>query len=452
MDKAHSLECAIEAENCRIENVRFFDASRQLDENATDILVCDGKIKKIGRHPLKNDLYNEAGQKCLRIDGKGLWLWPGLVDGHVHLREPGYEHKESFASGCRAAAHGGYTTVICEPNTKPPLASPNVINKMALQSKKNGCINVLFKAAMTHNRNGRRLANYQELKKLSHVVALSDDGDPVSSALLMDAACREAAKSHFLLSPHCEDSERVIHDYESGAYPGFKRTRAYHNETLYVKRDARCAVKHGCKIHFSHLSLACSISFLTDIRNSTHQKSNITCEVTPHHLLLSERDYPPGKAPVVNPPLRTTNDVAALQQALKDGRIDAIGTDHAPHSRTEKLQGAMGLVGLETSLALILTYFVRPRHITPLDACRLLSSAPAKIFNVSCGSAIEGQNADLVLIDPQRRWVVDTDDFYSKSKNTSFEGHNLIVKAIGTIVNGKFVFANNSVKNRIMKP
>lgn len=450
MDKSRSLECTIKAKNCLIENVRFVDGSRHLDETETDILLSDGRIKKIAPHPLNSDLIIETEQEYVRIDAKGLWLWPGLVDGHVHLREPGYEHKETFASGCRAAACGGYTTVICEPNTNPPLASACVINEAARKSKNDGCVNVLFKAAMTHNREGRRVAEYQEFKGTSDVVALSDDGDPVSSALLSDMVCREAAKTPFVLSPHCEDSERVISDYESGAYPGFKRTLPYHNETLYVERDARCALKHGCKIHFSHLSFESSISLISDIRNSPSLKSHITCEVTPHHLLLSERDYTPGKTPRVNPPLRSKNDVAALQEALKDGRIDAIGSDHAPHSHSEKLQGAMGFIGLETSLALILTHFVRPGHITPLDACRLLSSAPAIIFNIHGGSAIEGQSADLVLIDPHRRWEVDSENFYSKSKNTPFEGHQLIGKAIGTIVKGKFVFADISLKNRIV--
>ncbi len=438
-----------EYKNWLLKNVRLIDGSRCLDEQNVDLVVSSGKILQIApRIPPSSVPDPTNGENLQELDCKGLWLWPGLIDGHVHFRDPGLEHKENFLSGGKAAARGGYTAVVCEPNTKPPLADTDIIEMAVEKAQKNCRIRTYFKAAMTYRRKGGRVADYETFKKWKEIVAVSDDGDPVSSMTLMDAVCRQSAACNLLLSPHCEDSPRALNDYEAGIDPGFDPLTPYRNETLYVERDAALAAKYGCKIHFSHLSLESSVDVIQRYKKMDGASKRMTCELTPHHLLLSARDYPPDSIPAVNPPLRSRNDVQALGKALCDGVIDAIASDHAPHSREEKSQGANGLIGLETTLGLILTYFVRPGLLAPVDACRLLSSAPATIFHLPGGEILEDKEADLVLIDPAKKWIVDPEKFESKSRNTPFEGRQLTGKAVGTMVGGQFVFADDDLLNR----
>ncbi len=429
--------------NILIRNIRLTDASAGLDVENIDVILSGGAIRKLGSPPT-----GETFADPTVIDGRGLWLWPGLIDGHVHFREPGFEYKETFRTGSRAAARGGYTCVVCEPNTDPPLADLPTLKEAIRKARESAAVRTYFKAAMTQRREGRRVADYAPLAALEEVRAISDDGDPVSSKALMDEICRQATHWDFLLCPHCEDSPRALHDYEEGIDPGFHPGDPYTNETAYVKRDAALAARHGCSVHFSHLSLRSSLEAIDDRRNRSGHRSRVTCEATPHHLLLSAGDDPEAEAPSVNPPLRSGEDVRALQDALVRGRIDAIASDHAPHSQADKEAGACGLLGLETTLGLILTDFVRPGLLKPMDACRLLSSAPAAIFALPGGRIREGEPADLVFINPEKRHIVDPSEFESISRNTPFEGRRLTGGAIGTMVRGEFVYMDEEMRER----
>ncbi len=434
-----------------IKGIRLMDGGLGVDEREVDLLVGDDRIKLIASDADPSTI--AAGSREIRvIQGRGLWLWPGLVDGHVHFREPGYEYKETFRSGGRAAARGGYTSVICEPNTDPPPDSAEMIAQAMEKARCSTVVRTYFKAAMTRGRQGREVSDYGSLAPAPGVAALSDDGDPVSSLSVMEQVCSNAARWRLLLSPHCEDSPRALADFAAGVDPGFTPGRAFTNETLYVVRDMLLAGKYGCNIHFSHLSLASSIEALAGRRGGMNEGVRISCEATPHHLLLSDEDYPAGDAPSVNPPLRSKRDVQALQDALSGGLIDAIASDHAPHSEEDKAGGACGLIGLETTLGLVLTYFVGPGRISPLDACRLLSSAPASVFGLPGGVVQEDAPADLVFIDPDKRWTVDPSEFESLSRNTPFAGRELAGRAVGTMVGGRFAHMDDDLKNRMINP
>ena len=428
--------------------IRLTDGGRGVDEEETDLLIGGGRVKRIDSPLPRHHEKKESGDLRL-IDGRGLWLWPGLVDAHVHFREPGFEHKENFLSGSRAAARGGYTSVICEPNTQPPLAFENALERAITKARKAGGVRKYFKAAMTYHRKGRRIADFQALSNIPEVVAFSDDGDAVSSLTLMEHICKECAPFGLPLSPHCEDSPRALEDCEAGVHPGFKPGAPYANESHYVERDADLALRYGCPIHFSHLSLGSSLNAISKFRSMPQKRAPVSCEVTPHHLLLSADDYSSADLPSVNPPLRSEKDMLAMRRALCTGHIDAVASDHAPHSDEEKRDGACGLVGLETTLGLIITEFVKPGRLSPLHACSLLSSNPAAIFGLQGGSITKGEPADLTVIDPDKRWVVDPAHFASRSRNTAFAGRHLTGKAIGTMCGGRFTYMDEVLRKRM---
>jgi dihydroorotase len=383
------------------------------------------------------------------IEAGGLWLWPGLVDAHVHFREPGFTQKETIASGGAAAVRGGYTSVICEPNTEPPIDSAELVRSLAAKARRESPARVYFKAAMTRGREGDRLGALEELAREPGVVALSDDGDPVSSEALMAEVCEAAARLDLLLSPHCEDSPRALARRDAGASEGFDPGAPYDNEASYIERDLELAQRFGCRIHFSHVSLARSVEVIEGVRRGGEAPGNVTFEVTPHHLLLSADDFAGGSVPRVNPPLRSSSDREAIQRALVDGVADMIATDHAPHTPEDKAQGACGLIGLETALGLVLTYFVRERRVTVADAVRAMCVRPAHVFGLPGGSLAEGQPADAVLIDPDEQWQVRGADFASLSRNTPYEGWQLRGRAVAVLVGGRLVHVRDSARDRL---
>jgi dihydroorotase len=283
---------------------------------------------------------------------------------------------------------------------------------------------------------GRRPGDVAALAGMPEVVALSDDGDPVVDPEVMATVCRLAAAARVPLAPHCEDSPRALDAFERGEDPGFRPGEPYTNEARYVRRDLGLAAQFGCRIHFSHVSLADTVAAI----GAAPSGARVTFEATPHHLLLCREDYAPGEAPTVNPPIRSEADRRALREAVLSGQCDVIASDHAPHTAQDKAAGACGLVGLETTLGLVLTHFVQPGLLSPADAVGLMSAAPARVFGLPGGTLSAGSAADMVLVEPEREWTVQPEAFRSRSRNTPYAGWTLRGKAVATWVGGEPVY------------
>ena len=406
-----------------------------------DVLVLNGRVARVEESisPAEACAAADAGRGFTVVDAAGLWLWPGLVDVHVHFREPGFTRKETLHTGSLAAAAGGYTSVVCEPNTDPPVASVALVRELRDRAAREALVRVYFKAAMTAGRRGAEPADVAALAAEDGVVALSDDGDPVAGAELMADVCRLAARHGMLLSPHCEDSPRALEMIAAGADPGFAPAEPYANEANYVQRDLALALEHGCRIHFSHVSLARSVEAIVQGRRGHDGVQAVTFEACPHHLLLCREDFGAEEPPGVNPPIRPAADRDALRRALMSGAVDVIATDHAPHTAEDKAAGASGLVGLETALGLTLTHLLGPDGLAPADVVRLMSLGPARAFGLPAGTLAMGAPADMVLVDPDEQWTVDASGFRSKSSNTPFGGWRLRGRAAATYVGGREV-------------
>jgi dihydroorotase len=414
---------------------------------ALGVLISGEKIKEIAQ--------NIVAQEATFIDAQGKILVPGLVDVHVHFREPSQEYKEDLRTGSMAAAAGGFTSVIAEPNTIPPIDTPARLRRLLNVAKKKSIVNFYSKAAISKGTMGISLTDVAKLREAS-AKAISDDGNPVPGLRLMRNALIKGKESGVLVTPHDEESalyrERIIRQEEKHgkrsinvqmpySSPG---AGPYTSEAGFIKRDIELAEKADGRIHFSHVSLARSVEL---IESAKKRGVRVTAEVTPQHLLLTERmakDIGPNAK--VNPPLRSEEDVAAVREGLANGTIDVIASDHAPHSTEEKNrpwdQAPFGVVGLETTLGLILTFLVRPGILTLSQAIEKLTGAPARIFGLNSlgiGSLRPGAKADLTLIDLNRKWKVDAGRFYSKGRNCPFDGWDLRGKAILTMVSGRIV-------------
>ncbi len=414
-----------------------------------DILIDGHKIQDVG-----NEIVDEEAQI---INVSGMIIAPGLVDAHVHFREPGQEYKETIESGSRAAAAGGFTTVVLEPNTSPPVDDPSSIAKVLEIARKSSIVNVYLKAAITKGMMGERLTDIQALKNAG-AVAISEDGNPVGDEKLMHEALKMSKSANILVSPHCEESKfyREKEQLKQKKPPflfGDGTQRPYWAEADFIKRDIALTKKTGAKLHVSHVSLAKSVDLIARAKS---EGVDITAEATPHHLILTEEDAKNiGTNAKVNPPLRTKEDVDAVREGLINGVIDIIASDHAPHSLEEKElpwesssgrgEAAFGLIGLETTLALVLTYLVKPGLLTLPQAIDKLSAIPAKIFGLKAGSLALGSNADITVIDPEEKWKIDVSRFYSKSRNCPFNGWEVQGKAVMTIVRGCVVMKEGGI-------
>jgi len=417
-------------------------ASLLTEELATprvsDVLIDDGKISGIEE--------NIVAHEATTIDAGGKVLVPGLVDAHVHFREPGQEYKEDLHTGSSAAAAGGFTTVIAEPNTVPPIDTPARLRRLLHTAGKKSIINFYSKSAITKGTMGYRLTNIAKLKEAG-ARAVSDDGNPIPSRRLMRNALARGKECGILVSPHCEESalyrQRILSSLPQMPYapPG---ASPYTSEAGFIERDIELAEKIGARLHISHVSLARSVEI---IANAKKRGVNVTAEATPQHLLLTDKMAKEiGPNAKVNPPLRSEEDMAALREGLANGTIDIIASDHAPHSPEEKSrswdQAPFGVIGLETTLGLVLTYLVRPSILTLSEAIEKMTITPAKIFGLDVlgvGTLGPGLKADLTLIDLDRKWKVDINSFYSKGRNCPFNGWELQGKAILTIVEGRVV-------------
>ena len=431
------------AENLLIQGGRVIDPSSRRDEIA-DVLIEDGKIAKVGR-----GLPAAAGTAV--IDARGKIVMPGLIDLHVHLRDPGFEEKEDMESGTAAAAMGGFTAIACMPNTEPPADNDSVVTSILRKAREAGHVRVYPIGAVTKDRAGKELAEMGEMKAAG-AVAFSDDGSPVATSEVLRCALEYLKTFGSTLIDHPEDKSLSeggqINRGLTSTIAGFRGIPA-ESEEIAVARDLIVTRLTGGKLHLTHISTKGSVEL---IRQAKEQGLKVTCDVTPHHLTLSEEavlETAYDTNTKVNPPLRSKEDVEAVKRALADGTIDAVGTDHAPHHVDDKWvefdYAENGISGLETSVSLIVDKLVRPGLISWLRMAEAMSLNPARILGVPGGTLAEGSVADVTLIDPDYEYSVDPRQFRSKGKNTPFAEWRLTGTPHATIVGGKVVMKGRSL-------
>lgn len=409
------------------------DPATGLDGRA-DIFIKDGKIKAIS-----SDI--KVNNNTTVIDATLKHVVPGLIDCHTHLREPGLEYKETIETGSRAAAKGGYTTLICEPNTIPPIDSIEMVESLMEKVCQKSIINIYTKACITKGLLGEELTDIEKLSKDKRVRALSDDGNPVFYEALMKKACELAAHNNIVVSPHCEDSQisldKAKENDDVAHFPG----KPFCHETDFIIREIKCTEQVKGWLHISHVSLKNSLEIIQQAKE--RNLARITCEVTPHHLLLDENfKNMNGDVPKTNPPLRSQEDVEALQNGVSNSIVDVIATDHAPHTYKDIKNGASGIVGLETALSVILTKLVHPGILSLKKVIQKMSTNPAQIFKIPGGSLAVGMPADITIIDMDKEWIVDVEKFESKARNCPFHGWTLKGKVVLTLIGGRVVFDN----------
>ena len=390
-------------------------------KNRCDVLIDDGRIAAIGQ--------NLPSEGAEILDAAGLWVTPGFVDLHCHLREPGYEHKEDVASGTAAAARGGFTSICCMANTDPVNDSAVVTEFIKKKAALAGPVHVHPIAALTKKLKGEELSEVGELQEAG-AVALSDDGKSVKSALRMRLALSYAKRFGMTIISHPEDEDLVDGGVMNEGYwstalglPGITRVA----EESIIARDCMLAELENTNIHIAHVSTAGGAEI---VRQMKKRGVSVTCETAPHYLYATDEWVQGYDARTkVNPPLRTEADRAALIEALKDGTIDCIATDHAPHhiddKNVEYAIASSGISGFETAFAICWTALVEPGHFTPEQLFEKLTSAPAKILNLDAGALEVGRSADIAIVDGNEEWTVDPAKFASKGKNTPFAGRTL---------------------------
>lgn len=384
------------------------------------------------------------------IDLKGKIVSPGFIDLHVHLREPGFEAKETIKTGTRAAARGGFTTVACMPNTHPVIDSVEVVQEILRKAEQEGSARVLPIGAITKGEKGLELCDYQSLKEAG-VVALSDDGVGVQNSRIMKEAMIQAHKLNLPIVAHCE--EESILEKGASVHAGKFAVRYQlkgipsEAESIHVARDILLAEDVGVHYHVCHISTEQSVRL---VREAKARGQKVTAEVTPHHLLLCEDDIP-GLDPnyKMNPPLRSKKDQIALIEGLLDGTIDIIATDHAPHTVEEKkqsmTQAPFGVVGLETAFPLLYTHLVDSGKLTLTELIHKMSKRPAKLFGLPWGELAVGKAADLTVIDLEKEQEIDPNAFQSKGKNTPFAGWKVKGWPILTMVDGTITWRDQSI-------
>ena len=414
-----------------IRNIRAVDTAL---DTVTDVLIRDGVIAKLG-----NGITESAEQV---IDGTGLVLMPSLFDMHVHFRDPGQTHKEDILTGCAAALAGGVTGVLAMPNTKPPCDSPETIRYIIDKAEGTG-VEVYPVGCITNGMSGNGLCDYEALKSAG-CICISDDGRPVENAEMMRKALEMSKDNGLLVASHCEDlsiiNGGIINKGETSAKLGVKgMDRA--SEDYITAREMILAASVGAHIHICHVSTEGSAAM---IRFAKSRGVNVTCETAPHYFMLTDKLLEKRDADYrMNPPLRTPEDVRAIIDAVKDGTIDCIITDHAPHAAEEKAdfeKAPNGVVGLETSLAATLTKLYHTGKADLSKIAQIMSINPRRIMGIDPVKIEVGQTADLCIFDPDLEWEVIPSELNSKSKNTVFKGEKLKGKNLYTICGGKLVY------------
>ena len=419
---------------------RIVDPSQGVDA-VGDLLVSDGRIARISTKET-----NPLPGNCLVVDASGMVVTPGFVDLHCHLRQPGFEDKETIATGTRAAARGGFTTICCMPNTDPPIDTGDTVKYVRALAAMEGAVRVLPVGCITKDRAGNELADLGELSA-SGAVAFSDDGSPVSDAQLMRSALEYCRESGLPVIDHCEDLALsrggVMNEGPMSDRLRVNGIPAAAEENI-VARDIELARSTGGRLHIAHVSTAGSVEL---IRRARSEGVDVTAEVTPHHLTMTEEtlaDYNTNAK--VNPPLRTEGDVAALVRGLQDGVIDAVATDHAPHTAEDKAcpfnEAAFGISGFETALGSLMG-LVHQGKIDLVTLISRLTRGPASVLRRSdLGTLQAGVSADITVFDPEAEWVVNPDEFVSKGKNTPLAGHVLKGRVVVTVVRGAIVYGS----------
>ena len=418
------------------------DPSQGLDETA-DLLIENGKVARIGKN-LKAD-----GAQV--FSAKGKVVSPGFIDLHVHLRTPGQEHKETILTGSRAAIRGGFTTICTMANTDPVVDSPNVIEFLKSESAKVGLANLLPYGAVTMGLKGETLTEMGELQSAG-AVGFSDDGMPVANAGMMRRALEYSRMTNLPVIDHCEEKslsgQGVVHEGLTAARLGLAGIPS-EAETVMIARDLLLAQSVGGRLHVAHLSTAEGVEL---IRVAKKKKIQVTAEVTPHHLSLSEEALSTYDSRFkMNPPLRTQKDLEALREGLKDGTIDAVATDHAPHSAAEKelglVQAPFGVVGLETALAVLLTEMVHRGALKLETLVDALTRRPAKILGLERGTLKVGAVADVTVFDLEADWAVEAGAFASKGINPPFLGWRLKGRVTDVWVEGRQLYHGGQFMN-----
>lgn len=417
-----------------IKNGRLINPATGIDE-VMDVLVNDSVVEKIEKN------INDNADKI--IDANKCWVTPGFIDVHVHLRDPGYEYKETIATGTRAAAKGGFTTICCMPNTSPVTDSEIMVEYIKMKAARDGVVNVLPIGSITKGQSGEELANIGQMANAG-ACAISEDGKSVLSSGLLKTAMKYAKMFNIPVLSHCEDMSLVGGgSMNAGAASQLLGLKGISNdsEEVIVARDIILARSTNSKLHICHVSTKGSIQLL---REAHARGENVTAEICPHHFTLTDEavmDYDGNTK--MNPPLRSAEDVLALKEALKDGTVGIIATDHAPHSLDEKNceyeKAAFGIVGLETALPLGIKVLVGEGWLTPSQLIEKMTINPAKMLGIDKGSIEVGKVADITIIDPEAEYKVDVSKFASKSKNSPFDGYEVKGKIEYTIVGGKVV-------------
>lgn len=419
-----------------IKGGRVLDPASKTDA-VKDILVEDGVILKV------EDAISEEAENV--IDAKGFYVMPGLIDLHVHFREPGFEHKETIRTGARAAARGGFTTVCVMPNTKPVIDSVEMVRYVVEKAKEVTDINVLPIAAITAGQDGEFITDFEKLYE-NGAVAVSEDGKSVMNARVARQAMRLAAEVGIPVFAHCEDrnlaARGVMNAGEKAKEMGFYGIMNAVEDVI-VARDILLAKNTGAKLHLCHCSTEDSVRMVEEAKKDGIP---VTAEVTPHHFILTEDDITGDDANFkMNPPLRTKKDVDRLREGLKLGLMDVISTDHAPHHKTEKersfTEAPFGITGLETSVSLTLTELVEKGVLTPLQMAERMSYTPAQIIGSDKGTLLPGRTADITIIDPAEEYVIDSSRFASLGKNTPFDGRTVRGRVRYTIAGGKVIYS-----------
>ncbi len=407
------------------------------------ILIDKGRVVEIGR---ELDIYSE---NIVIIEGEGLHILPGLVDMHCHLREPGYEYKEDIESGTKSAVAGGFTSISPMANTNPPIDNEGMVNFVKSRARTVGVVKVYPIATITKGLKGKEITEIGELCEAG-AVGISDDGMPVVDSNVMKLALQYSKMFNMLVISHSEDlnlvADGVMNEGYMSTVLGLKGiNRAV--EEIGIARDIILAKNYNTPIHIAHVSTRGGVEL---IRQAKHERVPITCETAPHYFSATDEwveGYDTNTK--VNPPLRTADDVEAIKEGLKDGTIDVIATDHAPHHMDEKNieynLAAFGISGFETAFSLAYTNLVEKGILSLATLVEKMSSNPASILDIEGGKIEEGSTADMTIVDLNREYVVDVENFYSKGKNNPFNGKKLKGKVLYTIVDGKIVYERGEI-------
>lgn len=437
-----------------IKNGHVINPATGTDE-VLNVLIEDGKVSK-----MEKGLKAKAEQE---IDAKGCYVMPGFIDMHVHLRDPGQEHKETIETGCQAAARGGFTTILAMPNTKPVVDNADVVNYVNNKARTVGIVNVLQVGAITKGQMGEELADIEKMVKAGSP-AISEDGKSVMNSQIYREAMEIAARLDIPVLAHCEDINLVnggVMNQDAHAQELGLKGITNSVEDIIVARDIMLSKETGARLHLCHCSTKDSVSM---VEHAKMEQIKVTAEVCPHHFTLTSDDIHKIEAQIepekqvaieadadtnfkMNPPLRTREDVQKLKEGLRDDIMDVIATDHAPHAFSEKnttmKNAPFGIVGLETAASLTYSELVLEGYLTPMQMAAKLSYNPAKIVGLDRGNIEPGKVADIVIFNPKKSYTIDKNKFASKGRNTPFHGRKVTGKVRATLVDGRVIYEDN---------